>query len=177
MVIDESHGLRDGAMSGLLGDQAVHLLADPSIGRVPLRSRAQLEQVHRLTRVHLHREADAVGHRERVRRLLWELRRQRPIELGGPLHRGIELLRASGGVDRVGPVESVTRRQRLPLDGEHAVTLEVSERAVVSENVEPVVDPLERATGLVPAVAPVADIRAHNVMRSSVVSRRTRASS
>ena len=38
-------------------------------------------------------------------------------------------------------------RQALPLDGEHAVALQVAERAVVGEHVEAVVDALERAAG------------------------------
>ena len=39
------------------------------------------------------------------------------------------------------------------------MALQVTERAVVGKDVEPVVDPLERAAGLVPPVLPFTDIR------------------
>ena len=49
-------------------------------------------------------------------------------------------------------------REWLPFDGEHAVALQVTERAVVGKDVEPVVDSLERAAGLVPPVRPLTDV-------------------
>ena len=58
----------DRAMAGLIARSAVHLLADAAVGGVSLRRRAQLDDVHRFARVHVHVEADAVGHRDRVRR-------------------------------------------------------------------------------------------------------------
>ena len=67
-VIGELHRGGDGAVAGLLGDQRVHPLADAAVGGMPLRRRAQLDDVHRLARVHVHVEAHAVGHRHRVRR-------------------------------------------------------------------------------------------------------------
>ena len=51
---------------GHLGDQPVHLLAHAPVRGVALRRRAQLDHVHRLAGVHLHDEADAVGHGNRV---------------------------------------------------------------------------------------------------------------
>ena len=52
----------------------------------------------------------------------------------------------------------MARRQWLPFDGEHAVALQVTERAVVRKDVEAVVDSLERAAGLVPPVRPLTDV-------------------
>ena len=66
-VIGELHRAGDGAVPGLLRDQGVHALADAAIGGMPLRRRAQLDDVHRLARVHVHVEPHAVGHRHRVR--------------------------------------------------------------------------------------------------------------
>ena len=47
----------------------------------------------------------------------------------------------------------------LPLDGEHAVPLQIAERAVVGHQFEAVVGALEGAPGTVAAVAPIADVR------------------
>src|SRR5271157_1671886 len=47
-------------------------------------------------------------------------------------------------------------RQRLPLDGQHPVALEVTERAVVRDDLEPVAERLEPPSGTVPAVRPPA---------------------
>ena len=44
----------------------MHLLADPAICGMPLRRRPQLDEVHRLARVHIDVEANAVGHGDRV---------------------------------------------------------------------------------------------------------------
>ena len=55
-------------VSRRLVDEPVHLLTDTAIRRMPLRGRAQLDQVHRFARVHLHVEADAVGHHHGVLR-------------------------------------------------------------------------------------------------------------
>src|SRR6185437_15019849 len=49
--------------------------------------------------------------------------------------------------------------EALPLHGEHAVTLQVTERAVVAHELEAVVGTLERATWTVPPVAPITDVR------------------
>src|SRR3954471_21201241 len=42
-VVDERHRGGDGAVAGALGDQAVHVLADASVGGVALRRGAQLD--------------------------------------------------------------------------------------------------------------------------------------
>ena len=69
---------------------------------------------------------------------------------------------APGEVDRPRAGCSRGGAERLPLDGQHAVALEVAERAVVGEDVEAVVDPLERPARLVAAVGPVADVGPHD---------------
>ena len=58
----------------------------------------------------------------------------------------------AGLVDDLRAHVAVPRRQRLPLDGQQPVALEVAEGAVVGEHVEAVVDALERPAGLVAAV-------------------------
>ena len=79
--------------------------------------------------------------------------------------------------DRLGDLVAVTRRERLPLDREHAVTLQVAERAVVGEHVEAVVDALERAARAVtPVVARPRRTPRSSATRSSAPSVRTRAS-
>ena len=35
-VVDEAHALGDGAVPGLVGDEPMHLLRDPAVGRVAL---------------------------------------------------------------------------------------------------------------------------------------------
>ncbi len=85
---------------------------------------------------------------------------------------------ATGVVDQLGPDVAVVGRERLPLDGQHAMPLQVAERAVVGEDVEAVVDALEGPAGLVPAVLPIADVgRDQSDRRSSAPSLRTRSSS
>ena len=54
------------------------------------------------------------------------------------------------------------RRERLPLERQQAVPLQVAERAVVGEHVEAVRGPLERAAGAVAAVGAVADVGAQH---------------
>src|SRR5713226_2467208 len=63
-VIRELHRGGDRHVPGAAGDQRVHLLADAAVSGVPLRRRAQLDDVHRFARVHLHVKPDAVGHRD-----------------------------------------------------------------------------------------------------------------
>ena len=113
---------------------AVHLLADAAVGGVPLRRGAQLDHVHRLARVHLHVEADAVGHRHRVGRggleaggaeRFVELRRARPSPASSrratPASRervglGVAVARATAAATRAsaadGAADRGTRRSR-----------------------------------------------------------------
>ena len=54
-------------MAGALLDQAVHRLGDAPVRGMALRRAAELDQVHRLARVHVEIEPDAIGHGHRVR--------------------------------------------------------------------------------------------------------------
>ena len=67
-MIRELHRGRDRAVTGDVGDRAVHLLADAAVRGMSLRRGPQLDHVHRFARVHLHVEADAIGHDDAVRR-------------------------------------------------------------------------------------------------------------
>ena len=163
--------LRDGAVAGLLGDEAVHLLRDLAVGGVARRHRAQLDEVHRLARVHLHREPDPVRERHRVRRLLGEPVDERVVERRRAAHGVVELGAEPGFVDRFGDVVTVQRAQRLPLDREHPVALQVAERAVVGDDVEAVVDAFERAPGAVTTVVALPHVRAEQLAALAVAER------
>ena len=157
------HRVRDEPMSRLLGDQGVHLLADAPVGGMSLRSGAQLDQVHRLARVHFHVETDAVGHRHRVRRDGGQTGGvQRIVQLGRGLHHLGPVLVRARGFDGIGLDVAVERGQRLPLERQHPVALQIPERAVVGQHVKPIHRPLERAPGLVSAVAALSNIRAQH---------------
>ena len=150
---------------------------DLAVRGMARRRGAQLEQVHRLARVHLHHEADAgtratprttpargTGRRARRRATPSAPSRRRTVARGR-LRRSPRGRRSRARV-----------RQRLPLDREHAVTLQVAERAVVGEDVEAVVDALERAARAVTTVvAAPPRTRAAASTRSSSPSVRTRA--
>ena len=60
-VVDELHHLGDGMVARLVGDEAVHSLTDPAVSRVALGGGSELEHVHRLASIHVHRVADAKG--------------------------------------------------------------------------------------------------------------------
>ena len=60
-------------VTGLGGDQVVHLEGDPPVRRMTLRGGTELQQVDRLAGVELHRVAHAVRHRDGVLGLLREL--------------------------------------------------------------------------------------------------------
>ena len=124
------------------------------------RGRAQLDGVHRLAGVHLHVEPHAVGHRDAVRRDgAKACARERVPHLGGLVHDALPVVAAAGLVHGLGHDVAVVRRERLPLEGQHAMALQVAERAVVAEHVETVRRALERAARLVPPVRAMADVR------------------
>ena len=52
----------------------------------------------------------------------------------------------------------MTRAERLPLEREHPVPLQIAERAVIGQHVEPVAGALERPSGLVTAVGALTDV-------------------
>ena len=158
-MIGKDHRRRDRVVARAPGDEPMHRLADPPVGGVPLGRRAQLDDVHRLAGVQLHIETHPVRHRDRVRGDLGQPGgHDRVVELGRPP----EDLRPVGlGArrrDRLGHHGAVVRREPLPLEGEQAVALQVAERAVVTQDVEAVRRPLERAPGPVASVEPLAHV-------------------
>ena len=64
---------------------------------------------------------------------------------------------AARGHDLLGHAGAEVGRQALPLDGQHAVALQVAERAVVRDDLEAVADRLPPAAGAVAAVRALAD--------------------
>src|SRR5580704_19675055 len=60
--------------------------------------------------------------------------------------------------DEVGHVVPERDTETLPLDGEHAMALQIAERAVVRDELEAVVGALERAARAVPAIAAFAHV-------------------
>ena len=146
------------AVSRHLRDGAMHLLGHSSVGGVSLRPRAQLDEVHRFTRVELHDVADAVRQRDRVRGLLGEVRQEGAVQVLRPSDRLVVALTETGIGDDPRHVVAERDAEPLPLDRQHSVTLQVAKRAVVGDELEAVVGPLEGAAGTVPSVAPVADV-------------------
>ncbi len=65
-VIRKLHRAGNGVVTGPFRDQPVHRLAHSSIRRMPLWRRAEFDDVHGFTRVHVHVEPHAVGHDDRV---------------------------------------------------------------------------------------------------------------
>src|SRR5947208_2697592 len=150
LSVEEARVLRR-ALARVLADEAVHLLGDPPIGGMPLWRRAQLDEVHGLARVHLHDEPDPVRHGHRVLRDALEAgvldrtrQRRRSFHDVPPVGRG-SCLRHVGR-----DVVAVVGREALPLDRQHAMSLQIAERAVVALDVEPVAGAFEGAPGLVP---------------------------
>src|SRR5581483_8888297 len=75
-----------------------------------------------------------------------------PLVFGAGALERLRIARAEAGrLDLVRHVGAEVRRQGLPLDGEEPVALEVAERAVVGDDLEPVPKRLEAAAGPVAA--------------------------
>jgi hypothetical protein len=64
---------------------------------------------------------------------------------------------ATGQLHLLGNPCAQIRRQRLPLDRQHPVALQISEGAVVRDDLEPVAERLKATTGTVAAVRARAD--------------------
>src|SRR5581483_3637471 len=126
-LVDEAHGLGQPVVAGLVADEPPHLLAHGPVGGVPLGRRPQLEDVHRLPGVHLHGEADAVGERHGVGGLEGERSGEFLVELGRGGHGLLEQITDARLAHRPGHLVAVANRQRLPLDRQHAVALQVAE--------------------------------------------------
>src|SRR5688500_7322253 len=139
-------------------DLGVERVGHRAVGRMALAARAQLDQVHRLARVHVEHVAEAVAQRERVVR---ELRAAGAgaarVLLARALETGAVQVAHARLVELVGHARAQLRAERLPLNREEPVALQVAEGAVVRHHLEAVPERLEAAAGAMPAVAPVAD--------------------
>src|SRR3954454_5776243 len=149
--VDVCHRRGDGGVDRR--DLRVHLVRDGAIARVALAPRAQLDRVHRLAGVHVEDVADTEAEAERVGGGVVHPARREPLVLFlGALERPrVEIARA-GVDDLLGHAGAEVGRERLPLDGEHAVALEVAERAVVRDDLEAVAQRLEASARAVAAV-------------------------
>jgi hypothetical protein len=61
LVVHELHGISKEPMTGLIADEPMHLLTDPSVALVAAFSGAEFQQMEGLASIHLHVEADAIG--------------------------------------------------------------------------------------------------------------------
>ncbi len=86
-VVDVHHRVGHGAVTRLFGDRSKHLLRDAAIRGVALGARAQLDQMQRLARVHLHDAAHPVRERDRVAGLHREVADHGVVEGPGALER------------------------------------------------------------------------------------------
>ena len=93
-------------MAGAVRNQRVHLLAYAAIRGMPLRRRAQLDEMHGLAGVHLHVEPDAICHRDGIGR---QLRR-------GPLRTIASCNSADASITCVPVVSARRLRDRIRFD-------------------------------------------------------------
>ena len=160
-VIDEVHGAGDGAVARFVCDRAVHQLAHAAVRRMALGRCPQLDQVHRFPRVHVHVEPHAVGHHHGVRGgLVQPVRAHLLVQIRGLVHHDAPLGERTGVLDRFGFRVAVTGAERLPVQRQQAVSLQIAEGAVVGEHVEAIAGAFERASRLVAAIGAVADVGA-----------------
>ena len=157
-AVRKTHRVRYQPMAGLFRDEPVHGLADPPVRRVALGRRPQLDEVHGLAGVEIHVEADAIRHRQGVRRDIAESLGVEAVQVGGCVHDPPPVVVRPRELDRLRLDVPVSRCERSPLERQQAMSLEVAERAVVRKDIETIGRSLERPSGLVPAVLPCADV-------------------
>src|SRR5205807_3466725 len=80
------------------------------------------------------------------------------VELGRGFHDSRPVGKGAGLLDLWSHHPAVAHGERLPLEGEQPVALQIPEGAVITEHVEAVGRPLEGAPGLVTAILARADI-------------------
>ena len=85
------------------------------------------------------------------------------------LHNVDELVGLAHHVDYVGHDIAMLSRESLPFDGAHAMALKISESAVVTEHIEPVVDAFESSSWTVATVGSVADVGLHDAQTLSLI--------
>src|ERR687895_2541986 len=150
VAVHEVHGRRHGGVHRR--DLGVQRVGHGAVGGMALAPRAQLDHVHRLTRVHVEHVADPVAEAERVRGQLAPTRRDDALVLRP---RALEPLAVGAGhagvLELLRHARPELRPERLPLHGQHPVALQVAERAVVRDDLEPVAQRLEPPSRPVPA--------------------------
>ena len=120
--------------------------------------------MQRRARVELQHVADAEGERERVRRLFDKtLAAQARVLAARDVERALVLAAEPCDDDLVRDVGAEVGRQPLPLARQQAVPLEVAERAVVGDDLEPVRQRLEPAARAMAAVLAIADELSHEL--------------
>ncbi len=82
------------------------------------------------------------------------------MQVGRGLHHAQPVVLGASFADRVGFGEAVTRAERLPLEREQAMALQIAEGAVVGQDVEPVRRALECAARAMTAIGAVPDVGA-----------------
>src|SRR5437764_14657848 len=93
---------------------------------------AQLDELHGLARVYVEDEPDPVAQAQGIGGSAGQAPAAQPVVLGrGGLQGPAVVVAAAGLLDLVWYPGAEIRRQRLPLDCQHAMALQVSERAVV----------------------------------------------
>ena len=120
-------------------DLRVHFVRDGAVARVALAARAELDQLHRLAGVEVEDVADPVAEAQRV----WGDRGEAAtgetvVLVARDLEGTAVLLSTARELDLFGHAGAQRRAERLPLDGQHPVSLEIPERSVVGDDLEPV---------------------------------------
>src|SRR3984957_11410567 len=103
-----------------------------------LGSAPELEQVHRLAGRELHHVADAICERNGVCGLLRKVLGERAVQLRGAFQALGVRFGETCCFDDLWNGVAKRGRERLPLDGEHAMSLQVAKGAVVRDDVEAV---------------------------------------
>src|SRR5579864_3121459 len=107
----EAHRVRDGAVPGLLPDQAMDLLTDPAVCGIAAALRPQLEDVEQLAGVDVPVEPDLPGERHGVlRRVLAHGALQPLVEIGRFAHRPVPRIHGAYGLDAGRNVVAVASR-------------------------------------------------------------------
>src|SRR5262249_47661806 len=139
-------GHRGGARRVDRGDPLVHPLRDRTLGGASLPPRTQLDQRHRLAGVEVEKVGDGVAEAEGVGGHLALARRSQSLVLGPRDLEGALVLRAGAGLsDLLGDARAQVRAEALPLAGQHPMALQVSEAAVVGDDLDAVADRLPAA--------------------------------
>src|ERR1035437_9814576 len=152
------HRRSNPAVTCLFTNQPDHFVGNSTITRVPLRTRAQLNEVHGLTGVHLHDVSNPKGQRDAVLRLVRELFSYLVEEIRRAKERLLVALGQTGFENHFGRVKPEAGGERRPLDGEQTVPLQVPEGSVVTHNFKSIVRALKGPSRTVTAISSLTDV-------------------